>query len=61
MMLKVFINNEHATNPLSNNDLWVEKITVTHRHFAWLTALRYAMRQPKSWEYVTQEKTNKEC
>lgn len=33
---------------------------IIHRHVAWLTALRYAMRQPREWEYVMNEKTNKE-
>ena len=31
-----------------------------HRHVAWLTALRYAMRQSRPWEYVMGEHTNKE-
>ncbi len=60
MMVQDFINNEHAKNPLSEDELYQEKKTVIHRHIAWLTALRYAMRQPRVWEYVMNEKTNKE-
>lgn len=29
------------------------------RHFAWLTALRYAMRQPKPWEHTNRHATNR--
>lgn len=60
MMVQDFINNDHAKNPLSEQELYLEKKTVIHRHIAWLTALRYAMRQPRVWEYVMNEKTNKE-
>jgi len=60
MMTKDFINNEHAQNPISEEDLQQEIKTITYRHIAWMTALRYAMRQPKPWEYVMKENTNKE-
>ncbi len=60
MMAQDFINNDHAKNPVSEQELYLEKKTVIHRHIAWLTALRYAMRQPRVWEYVMNEKTNKE-
>lgn len=33
--------------------------TITHRHVAWLTALRFAMRQKKSWETDYKSKHNK--
>lgn len=60
MMSQDFINNDHTKNPVSEDQLYLEKKTVIHRHIAWLTALRYAMRQPRVWEYVMNEKTNKE-
>lgn len=60
MMAQDFINNDHAKQPLSQNELNNEIKTVTYRHIAWLTALRYAMRQAKPWEYVMREKTNVE-
>ncbi len=37
----------HAQNTQEEKDLLR---TITHRHIAWLTALRYAMRTKKSWE-----------
>lgn len=60
MMVQDFVNNDHAKNPLSEEELNKERKTLVHRHIAWLTALRYAMRQPRAWEYVMNEKTNKE-
>lgn len=60
MMVQDFINNDHTKNPISDKELLVERKILIHRHIAWLTALRYAMRQPRSWEYVMTEKTNKE-
>ncbi|MCD8529162.1 MAG: hypothetical protein LRY27_04215 [Chitinophagales bacterium] len=60
MMVKDFVNNDHAKNPIPEEEIDKEIKTLTYRHIAWLTALRYAMRQPKPWEYVMQEYTNKE-
>jgi putative membrane protein len=60
MMVQDFINNDHTENPLTEEELKTEIKTITYRHIAWLTALRYAMRQPRSWEYVMKEHTNKE-
>ncbi|PCE62927.1 bestrophin family protein [Sediminicola luteus] len=33
---------------------------LVYRHIAWMTALRYAMRQARTWEVSHKEKTNKE-
>lgn len=33
---------------------------IIHRHVAWMTALRHAMRQPKKWEEFESEQTNRE-
>ncbi|MCK7592025.1 hypothetical protein M0G43_15660 [Subsaxibacter sp. CAU 1640] len=60
MMAQDFINNDHAKNPISEEELQNERKIVIHRHVAWLTALRYAMRQSRPWEYVMGEHTNKE-
>lgn len=60
MMVQDFITNQHAKHPLTEEELHLERKTIIYRHIAWLTALRYAMRQPRSWEYVMTEKTNKE-
>ncbi len=34
--------------------------SLTYRHIAWMTSLRFAMRAPKPWEYTANEKTNRE-
>lgn len=60
MMAQDFITNEHTKNPISEEELQNERKIVIHRHIAWLTALRYSMRQSKPWEYVMREHTNKE-
>ncbi len=60
MFVQDMITNEHATDKLSKNELDKEIKTLTYRHIAWMTALRHAMRAPRSWETVFQEKTNRE-
>lgn len=60
MMVQDFVNNHHAKNPILEEDLQKEIKTIIHRHIAWLTALRYSMRQSKPWEYVMRERTNQE-
>lgn len=60
MMIKDMISNEHAKEALSDEELLNEKRTIVHRQIAWLTALRYAMRQNKPWETYTRSKDHKE-
>lgn len=60
MKVQDFVNNNHTKKTISDEELFEEKKIIIHRHIAWLTALRYAMRQPRTWEYVMKEKTNKE-
>ncbi|MEZ4854121.1 bestrophin family protein [Flavobacterium sp.] len=60
IMVQDFINNDHAKVKRSDAELFEIKKTLIHRHIAWLTALRYAMRQPRMWEYIMNEHTNKE-
>jgi len=60
MMVQDFVNNDHTHDPVSKDAIQQEIKVIIYRHIAWLTALRYAMRQPKPWEYVMQERTNKE-
>lgn len=54
------INNKHATEKLSEAALREEIKTITYRHIAWITALRYAMRNKKVWETESKLKTNTE-
>ena len=60
MFTQDMINNEHATNKLSQEDLNKEIKILTYRHIAWMTALRHAMRASKSWETAMKHKTNQE-
>jgi len=59
MMIRDMITNEHASNDLSRDELLKEKRVLVHRQIAWLTALRYAMRQNKPWETYTTSKDHK--
>lgn len=58
MFVQDMLTNEHAEFSLSEEELHHEVKTLTYRHVAWMTALRHAMRMPKPWETVTQERTN---
>lgn len=60
MFVQDMVTNEHASVKLSKEELHHEVKTLTHRHIAWMTALRHAMRASKPWETVMHEKTNKE-
>ncbi len=50
IMVKDFITNDHANNKLSESDLKAVHRELVHRHIAWMTALRYQLRQSKPWE-----------
>ncbi len=54
------VNNEHAKKPATESELQKEIDTLTNRHIAWMTALRFAMREPRKWETTMNHKTNKE-
>jgi ion channel-forming bestrophin family protein len=54
------VSAEHAEGEVSDDELRREKRILIERHVAWLTALRHAMRQPKSWEEFEQHRTNRE-
>lgn len=54
------ISNERMKTPVDEAALQQEIKAITYRHIAWMTALRHAMRQPKSWETNVTHKTNQE-
>lgn len=54
------VNNEHAEKPLDDAALTKEIKTLTNRHIAWMTALRFAMREPRRWETTANHRTNQE-
>ena len=60
MFLQDMVTNEHADQSVSDEEIKSEVKTLTYRHIAWMTALRHAMRQPRPWEIIKEEKTNRE-
>ncbi len=61
IMVKDFINNDHAVKDKTEEELQVIKRELVHRHVAWLTALRYQMRQEKPWEmHLKAKRSNQE-
>lgn len=61
IMVKDFINNDHAKEPLSKDELFSVHRELVHRHVAWLTALRYQLRQDKPWEmHLKKKRSNRE-
>lgn len=52
IMVKDYVTNQHAKTTVSETALKDIHYTLYKRHFAWLTALRYQLREPKSWEAV---------
>jgi putative membrane protein len=60
-MIKDFITNEHNDLHKSEKELQEIKRELVYRHIAWLTALRYQMREDKPWEmHLKTKKSNKE-
>lgn len=53
------ITNEYAKNSVSEKELKSLKTTIVYRHIAWLSALRHAMREGRSWEVFMEHKSNK--
>lgn len=60
MYIQDMVNNEHATEKQSEDELAREIKTLTYRHIAWMTALRHAMRVQKQWETTINLRTNQE-
>ncbi len=60
MFVQNMLTNEYTETPMDAKALQKEIKTLTYRHIAWMTALRHAMRQPRSWETTMKHKTNRE-
>ena len=58
IMVKDFINNNHAKVKRSDEELHSIHKELVHRHVAWMTALRYQMRQSKTWETTINKRNN---
>lgn len=52
IMVKDYINNQSAKEPLAEEALKEIHRRLYYRHFAWLTALRYQLREPRAWEAI---------
>ena len=59
MKVQEMINNQYASSPVELEDIKKEKKVLIYRHIAWMTALRYAMRQRKSWETSHLSRSNR--
>ena len=60
IMVMDMITNEYASEAMTEEEMYSHKKTIIYRHIAWMTALRYAMRQRKPWETNREIKANKE-
>ena len=60
MFVQDMITDEHSDTPVSQEILTKEITALTYRHIGWMTALRHAMRQQKSWETTSNHRTNTE-
>lgn len=60
LMLNDFISNEHAKNPLDDEELFQIRKEIVLRHVAWMTSLRHALRQHKPWEASKMDKADQE-
>jgi len=54
IMVRDYITNRHAEDKLSDEELKAVHQQLLYRHMAWLTALRYQLREPRVWEAIYQ-------
>lgn len=55
IMVRDYISNKHAIQPLSESELERIRLQLIHRHFAWLTALRFQLRESRVWEAINKK------
>ena len=55
IMVKDYVTNKHAKQQLSNETLNAEQKILINRHLAWLTALRFQLREPRVWETISKK------
>lgn len=51
-MIKDYVTNQHAKEKLTEEELHKVHQQIYYRHLAWLTALRFQLREKRSWESV---------
>lgn len=54
IMTKDFVMNFTSESILTEQELHKIHLTLVNRHIAWMTALRYQLREPKNWEAMHQ-------
>lgn len=52
IMVRDYVSSKHAIQPLSETELHEIHRELYCRHFAWLTAMRYQLREPRVWEAI---------
>lgn len=52
IMTKDYITNTHAKEKLSEDELTTVHLTIYKRHLAWITALRFQLREARPWESI---------
>ena len=60
MKVKDMVSNEHCSSTVSDDEVRQQIKILNFRHFAWLTAMRHAMREPRKWEIFEKHRTNRE-
>lgn len=55
IMINDYISNKHAVSPLTEGELRQVREQFILRHFAWLTALRFQLREARIWEAIYQK------
>ena len=60
MYVQDMVTSEYCREEVDKNEIQSAIKTLTYRHIAWMTALRHAMREPRSWETVLNERSNRE-
>ena len=54
------VTGEFATTAVDEEELRHQRTLLIHRHLAWLTALRYAMRERRAWETFDECPSNRD-
>lgn len=52
IMIKDYVTNKHAAVHLNEVDMQQLKMAFINRHFAWLAALRFQLREARVWEAI---------
>ncbi len=52
IMINDYVTLKHAAASVSNEKLKEIQKAFIYRHFAWLTALRFQLREPRTWESI---------